>query len=425
VFALADCNNFYASCERIFRPELRSRPVLVLSNNDGCVVARSNEVKQLGIANGTPHWQIKELIAKHKIVVFSSNYQLYGDMSARVMDLLGQQCADLEVYSIDEAFMRFDFYRQTQQKLEQEGKRIKGFVEQCTGIPISIGFAPTKTLAKLANHISKKVTATGVHVIYDPFEQEDLMKRIDVSEVWGIGSAYKRKLSDYGIETVWQLLQCREQWFYKEFTIQGLRLLKELKGIPCMDLEDSPTSRQNMVVSRAFRRDVYALEELREAFANFATRLGEKLRRYRQITSSLSVFLLVNPYNNKSPDGRRYFSQFIQLPIASSNTPELINAAWKALSLCFSSGRNYKKCGIMAYGLQPEDVVQLSLFEEPEQHLKTRKLMAITDKINARFGNGTVGCAAAIVSKDNKWQRLEQFRSPRYTTSWLELLRIK
>jgi DNA polymerase V len=178
MFALADCNNFYDSCERVFRPELRNKPIVVLSNNDGCVVARSNEVKQLGIANGLPHWQIRDLIERHKIHVFSSNYQLYGDLSARVMNLLGQQCDEIEVYSIDEAFMRFEFYQQTEQWLEEEGMRIKKYVEQCTGIPISIGFAPTKTLSKLANHISKKVTGKGVHIICDPYSQEELMKSL-------------------------------------------------------------------------------------------------------------------------------------------------------------------------------------------------------------------------------------------------------
>ena len=425
MFALADCNNFYASCERVFRPELRNMPIVVLSNNDGCVVARSNEVKQLGIANGVPHWQIKDLIERHKIHVFSSNYQLYGDLSARVMSLLGQQCDEIEVYSIDEAFLRFEFYQQTEAWLGQEGMRIKKYVEQCTGITISIGFAQTKTLAKLANHISKKVTCKGVHIICDPYSKEDLMKKIDISEVWGIGPAYRRKLNEFGVMNVWQLMQCNEQWFYKNFTIQGLRLLKELKGIPCMDLEENPAGRQNMVVSRAFRRDVYSKEEILEAFANFATRLGEKLRKYSQVTPAISVFLLVNPYNNKSPDGRRYYSQSIQLPIATSNTPELIKAAWKAASICYLPGRNYKKCGIMAYDLQPEDNIQLNLFQEPELHLKTRKIMAITDKINARYGKGMVGCAAASVTKGNSWQKLEQFRSQRYTTSWKELLRVR
>lgn len=431
MYALADCNNFYASCERVFRPELRSKPVLVLSNNDGCVVARSNEVKQLGIATGSPHWKIKDLIAKHQITVFSSNYQLYGDLSARVMNLLGQHCAEIEIYSIDEAFMRFDYYGQTQARLELEGRHIKQYVEQCSGIPISIGFAPSKTLAKLANHIAKKVTQTGVHVLDRPLEEATLLRSIKVSELWGIGPAYSRKLARFGIDNVWQLMQCDEKWFYKQFTIQGLRLLKELRGIPCLDLEEAPSGRQNMVVSRAFRRDVYALDELREAIANFATRMGEKLRRYDQVTTGLSVFLLVNPYNNKSSDGRRYFSQFIQLPIATSNTPELIRAAWRALAVCYSPGRNFKKCGIMAYGLQPAAGsagsvgMQLPLFgTDSEQHLKNRTVMTVVDKLNARFGKGTVGPAACAVTKGNQWQRLEQFRSPRYSTNWGEILRV-
>jgi DNA polymerase V len=425
LFAIADCNNFYASCERVFQPKYIGRPVIVLSNNDGCVVARSNEAKALGIAMGVPYWQIKDLIGKHQIAVFSSNYQLYGDMSSRVMRILAEHCYELEIYSIDEAFMKFQLHAQKENEIINNARNIREIVERNTGIPISIGLAPSKTLAKLANYISKKITKNGVHCIADPFKEEELLKKIDVGEVWGIGSAYKKKLHHYGIENVWQLIHTNEKWFHKQFTIQGLRLLKELKGEPCIAFEPEATQRKNMVVSRAFRRDVYEINELKEAVANFAERMGEKLRRFGQLTSGLSVFLLANPYKKENFQGPRFCTQYITLPVATANSSELISAAWKALEKCYVKGPNFKKAGIMAYGLQPEDSLQISLFENEEQHFRLNKLMEAVDNINKRFGKGTIGSAACSVTKGNNWQRLEQHRSPRYTTSWDELLTVK
>lgn len=425
LFALADCNNFYVSCERVFQPKYNGRPAVVLSNNDGCVVARSNEAKALGIAMGVPCWQIRDLIQKHQIAVFSSNYQLYGDMSARVMKLLSAHCYEIEIYSIDEAFLKFQHYEQSQEAILDYTRNIKSTVEKSSGIPISIGLGPSKTLAKLANHIAKKVKKEGVFCLDNPMQEEELLKKIDVGEVWGIGPAYKKKLYHYGIENVWQLMQCNEKWFHKQFTVQGLRLLQELKGRACIEFEPEATQRKNIVVSRSFRKDVYEFEELKEALANHAERLGEKLRKYDQLTGSISVFLIVNPFKREKPDAPRYCSQAIQLNLATSNNSELIQAAWIALEKCFIKGLNYKKAGIMAYELQTAETLQTSILVDESKHLRLNKVMQAMDNINRRYGKGSVKSAASFISKDNAWQKLEQHRSNRYTSSWAELLTVK
>jgi DNA polymerase V len=425
MYALADCNNFYASCERVFNPKLENKPIIVLSNNDGCVVARSNESKALGIKMGTPFWKIKPLLKEHQIVVFSSNYQLYGDLSHRVMSILGEAAAEIEIYSIDEAFLFFNHDQQDNIQLEQRSLHLYQQILQATSIPISIGLGPTKTLAKLANHIAKKVLKQPVYLLESVEKAKAILDKISVSEIWGIGPAYFRKLKTYGIETVWQLLQVHEPWMYKQFTIEGLRLLKELKGAACRKLEIQAKAKQNICVSRSFRRDVYQLEALKEAIASFAARLGEKLRKGQQEASALLVFLRVNPFRPEGPDNKRQFSQVIELPQANSNDADLIRAAWRALAACYQSGYNFKKAGILALGLKPSDSPQLALYESAEQYQRKQQIMQVIDQLNACYGKGTVGLAAAMTAKTRTWQRQENFRSPRYTTSWSELLKIK
>ncbi len=425
LLAIADCNNFYASCERVFQPQYINRPVVVLSNNDGCVVARSNEAKALGIAMGVPYWQVSQLIEKNKVAVFSSNYQLYGDMSARVMQMLAQNAYEIEIYSIDEAFLKFEIQHDNVSSIIAKADMIRKNIEQGTGIPISIGIAPSKTLAKLSNHIAKKISKTGSFAIIHPLEEKELLSKLSVEELWGIGPAYYRKLKSYGIDTVWQLMQKPEGWMRKQFTVQGLRLLKELRGEPCIGFEEDPTERQNMVVSRAFRRDVYKIEELKEAISHFAERMAEKLRKYNQIATHISIFLLVNPYKN-IPDykGPRYFSQSGQLAISSSNATEIIQLSKQLLQLCFREGLNYKKAGIMAWGLQKKEGLQMSIFENEAKHLRMAKIMTCFDQMNQKFGKGTLSTAAATVTSHNRWQRKEEHRSNRYTTSWAELLEV-
>lgn len=420
LFALVDCNNFYASCERVFNPKLASKPVVVLSNNDGCVVARSNEAKALGIPMGEPLFKLRELISKGDVAVFSSNYALYGDMSERVMSILQDHCADVEVYSIDEAFLELHFYGQTEDSLAHYARELRRKVLKWTGIPVSIGMAPTKTLAKLANHIAKKRTEEGVFYLQPP---HPILQELDIDELWGVGGAYKRRLSAVGVHTVAQLAALSESWMRQEFGVVGLRLLKEVKGFPCYGLEPPVVERKNVMVSRSFAKDVYELDPLTEAIAVYATRLGEKLRRYGQTAAVITVFLWANRFKNRRPDGLSCFSRMVELPIATSNTNELIHWSVAMVKSLYEAGTNYKKAGILAGELRPADRLQTNLFVPENQSLRAAGLMKTLDQINQRLGRGTVYFAACGSTPDFKLKT--EWRSPRYTTRWEELLSVK
>ena len=419
LFALADCNNFYASCERVFNPKLYNRPVVVLSNNDGCVVARSNEAKALGIPMGIPLFQIRDLIKKHGVAVYPSNYALYGDMSRRVMSILQRHCADVEIYSIDEAFLKLDFYGFDEDKCFSFALDLRAKILQWTGLPVSIGIAPTKTLAKLANHIAKKQTDEGVFVLRP---QHPKLEKIDIEEVWGVGTAYKRRLNAIGVQTVAQLAQVNEYWMKKEFGIVGLRMLKELKGFPCLDLEPPVESRKNTMVSRSFKSDIYKLEDLSEAVAIYATRLGEKLRKFDQQASVLTIFLWANRFKNKRPDGRSCFSRTVELPLATSNTNELIAWSLGVVRAIYQKGTNYKKAGILASDLSPQSLLQTNLFVPEAPTLKSAKLMQAMDTINRQMGRNTVYFAAC--GKSPNFKLKAERKSQRFTTRWNEMLVI-
>ena len=294
LYALMDCNNFYASCERAFQPQLVGKPIVVLSNNDGCVIARSNEAKALKIEMGVPFWEIKKLVKEHKIHVFSSNYPLYGDMSERIMNIAKDHCGDVEIYSIDESFLKFEV---SEKAVENTCKILRAKVLQGTGVPVSIGIAPTKTLAKIANHIAKKrLNTEGVFMMKNASEIDISLADFEVGKVWGIGRAYQKTLANYGILTAFDLKNASQTWIKQKFGVVMLRTVKELNGIPCLALEPPVESRQNVMVSRSFRKDVYAISELTEALSVYATRLGEKLRQYKQTTAQLTIFLWTNPH---------------------------------------------------------------------------------------------------------------------------------
>lgn len=418
-FALVDCNSFYASCEQVFAPAIRKSPVVVLSNNDGCVIARSHQAKEMGIKMGVPYWEIKSLIQKEGVKVFSSNYPLYGSMSNRVMNILHKFAPDVEVYSIDEAFLQLDFRDNSQQQALAFGKDLRQKILQWVHLPTCVGIGSTKTLCKLANRIAKKNLAEGVFLL----EPEDpILSDIPIAEVWGIAGGYERRLAKAGIATVAELQQVGETWMHREFGVVGLRLLKELKGTPCYQLDPPVSSRKSIMVSRSFRRDVYQEEELTEAISVYATRLAEKLRQYRQVADHITIFLSANPFRNVRKDRRQYFSQGGALPFASSNTNELIAFSIPLLKSLYEAGTNYKKAGIMATGLQPETTLQTHLFLDHEQVLRNKKLMQAMDQINRKTGRNTVFFASC--GTQHTWSRKEQWRSPRYTTRWDELLKI-
>ncbi len=415
-YALADCNNFYASCERVFNPGLHSRPVVVLSNNDGCVVARSNEAKALGIGMGEPYFKLKDLIRKNKVAVLSSNYALYGDMSERVMSILGEHCADLEIYSIDEAFLQLDFYGYGQQEYLEFAAKLRAKVGKDTGIPISVGIAPTKTLAKLANHLAKK-SPEGVYTLHP---DDPKLQQTGIEELWGVGGAYKTRLGAIGIRTVSELAALSEGWMQQEFGVVGLRLLKEIRGFPCYGLEPPVERRKNTMVSRSFAKDVFELSALNEALATYATRLGEKLRQYQQQTSVITVFLLANRFRNQAPAGGYCSSKTVELPLATANTNELITWALTAAKMLYQQGIPYKKAGILASALTPATQLQTNLFLPEAPSLQSAALMQTIDVINKKMGRNTVTFAACGIKQE--WKLKAAQRSPGYTTRWGEIL---
>ncbi len=420
--ALVDCNNFYASCERAFNPKLEGKPIVVLSNNDGCVVARSNEAKALGVAMGVPFFQIKALVKQHGIHHFSSNYQLYGDMSSRVMQILQQYCEDIEIYSIDEAFMEFNFHAQSAESLTEYAAKIRKVVLQSTGIPVSIGIAQSKTLAKLANHRAKKHTTSGVFILQGGVGEYPELMALPVTELWGISSGFERRLELIGVRTISQFYQCTEALIYKTLTINGLRMLKELRGIPCYALEQSPPTRKNVLVSRSFPRDTADIREVEMRFALYVTRLGEKLRHHGLSTQSLTVFLKRNRFNDLMPTQPRYFSCSMELPMATNATNELLAYSMPMLRSLMQPETMYKKAGLMAADLRPQDSVQTNLFVTTEHCARSARLMSAMDAINARMGKQTVRIATCGAEK--KDLITTNFRSPRYTTAWKELMRV-
>ena len=431
LYALMDCNNFYASCERAFQPQLVGKPIVVLSNNDGCVIARSNEAKALKIEMGVPFWEIKKVIKEHKIHVFSSNYPLYGDMSERIMNIAKDHCGDVEIYSIDESFLKFDV---SEKAVENTCKILRAKVLQGTGVPVSIGIAPTKTLAKIANHVAKKGVPTGflgqntegVFALVEDDKINEILANFDVSKVWGIGRAYQKTLANYGILTAFDLKNASQTWIKQKFGVVMLRTVKELNGIPCLALEPPVVSRQNVMVSRSFRKDVYALSELTEALSVYATRLGEKLRQYKQTTAQLTIFLWTNPHKRLTFDAKIYFSETIKLPYATSDTAMLIHYALMVLKKIYQPKLNYKKGGILAHDLMPENATQGNLFESMDTALRHKTLMGVMDNLNKKYGKETLQIASCGVQHTpHTWSRQAQFCSAGYTTKWGEILRVK
>jgi DNA polymerase V len=414
VFALVDCNNFYASCERVFNPTLEGQPIVVLSNNDGCVVARSNEAKALGIGMGVPEFQIRPLLRAHRVQVLSSNYTLYGDMSQRITETLEQFTPNIEVYSIDEAFLSLAGFER--RNLTDYGREIRRTVKQWTGIPVSVGIAETKALAKIANRIAKQTPDTGgVSDLLTCPDREILLGKVAVDDVWGIGPNYARLLKQHGTTTALQLIQTDDQWIRKHMGIVGVRLVYELRGHSCLDLEECPSPKQGITCSRAFGRSVSTLGEMEEAVSSYVSRAAEKLRRERLAATMLTVFVMTNEFK----DEPQYCNSVTcSLPVGTDTTSELIRAALQGLRTIYQDGYWYKKVGVMFTGLSPASQVQPDFFDDQDRP-RSKRLMAALDKVNDRWGSGTLEYAASGLTKtwDTKFHR----RSPAYTTDWDEL----
>lgn len=414
LFALVDCNNFYVSCERVFNPKLQNVPVVVLSNNDGCVIARSNEAKALGIAMGEPYFKVRDLIQKQRVAVLSSNYTLYGDMSRRVMQLLHEQCPEVHVYSIDEAFLDIRVPDPA-----AFARNLRATIAQWVGIPVSIGIAPTKTLAKIANRIAKK--GDGVFELTAKEAIEQKLRECSVNDVWGIGSKLTARLEGLGIATAWDLSQAEETWVRREMSVVGLRTVLELRGFSCLPLSAIPAAKQSVVTSKSFGRPVADYEEMREAFSAYMARAAEKIRRQGSLASHLSVFVVPKPQYGGKP--LTYFNLEVILPEPTSYTPVLLHYGQMALQRLWRDKTAYRKVGVMLSGLIPEAHFQKDLFvKSPLSSQKQMNVMKVMDSLNEEYGRKTVRLASEGIEQN--WQMRQEHRTPRYTTSWKEILRI-
>lgn len=422
MYAVVDCNNFFASCERVFRPDLKNKPVVVLSNNDGCIVSRSAEAKAAGIKMAVPYFEAKHLIEQHKIHVFSSNYVLYGDFSSRVMNTLAQfvdEEDDLEVYSIDEAFLNLAPlmpYRDP----EKYCREIRGAVEQWTGIPVSIGIAPTKTLAKVANNIAKKYKGYGGVFFADSRERiEKVLAATATGDVWGIGHRLSYKLGEYGISDALRLRDADPGWIRKKFGVTVLRTQSELRGTPCFFDGSVPDIRKHIASTRSFGRNVTEFEDLREAIATYVSWAAVKLRKQKSAARGLYVFIRTNKHQERP---QHHEGAFRELPVGTDSTPELIHYATELLRGIFREGYIYKKAGVMLSHIGPRGQVQLDAFDTTDRK-KSGELMRVIDRVNRREGEGMIKFAAAGITQN--WMMRSGMRSPQYTTSWTDILQVR
>jgi len=418
MFGLIDCNNFYASCERVFNPLLNGRPVVVLSNNDGCVIARSAEAKALGIPMGEPAYKLKALIEANQVVVFSSNYVLYGDMSHRVMTTVAQFAPDMEIYSIDEAFLLFDGFENI--NLKEYGEKIVRTTTRNTGIPVSLGIAPTKTLAKLANKFAKKYKDyRGVCVIDTDEKREKALKLTAIGDVWGIGRQYAKKLEYYSIHTAWDFTQRSKSWVRHTMGVVGERTWLELKGTPCVEM-DKTTTKKSICTSRSFGERLTELSPISEAVSNFAASCAEKLRKQHSLASVIMVFIQTNPNATNLPQHCKQV--VLQLPVPTNDTTELINFALRGLKAIFAEGFQFKKAGVIVSEIVQERPLQGDLFDTRNRD-KFSRIMTVMDSLNASYGKQKVKIAAQ--GFDRKWRLKNEKLSPCYSTKLEDVLEIK
>jgi DNA polymerase V len=416
-YAIVDCNNFFVSCERVFDPSLEGKPVIVLSNNDGCVISRSQEAKDLGIKMAQPVFECQKIIKDNDVKVYSTNFTLYGDLSARVMDIIKQYIDDTEVYSIDEIFLLF--HTKGLATIKKCSFKLKETVKRRTGVPISIGIGPTKTLAKVANKIAKKnLEFGGVFDISSKRNQGFYFKTFDVGDVWGIGRQYKKFLNKNSIYTISDFLKKTEEWVKKHMTVVGLRTFYELRGTSCIELEKEREFNDSIMCSRTFADGLTAISDLKESISVYTARTAEKLRKQNAVASSLSVFLCTNRFR-----GDFYAkSSNIKLPESTSDTSILTKAALQALKKIFRPGFKYKKAGVMLTGIVPNSYKQIGLDSSDSDNEKTNSLLESIDQINHIWGRSTVKLASEGMGRFYWGKQLNM--SKRYTTCWDELLEV-
>jgi DNA polymerase V len=417
MFALVDCNNFYASCERVFRPDLVGKPIVVLSNNDGCVIARSNEAKALGIPMGATAFEYQRLFAAQKVHVFSANFALYGDMSQRVMSILATFCPDIEVYSIDEAFL--DFGEKQYFDLKERGEQICQKILKDTGISVSIGFAPTKTLAKVANRIAKKfpTETKSSHCINDDEKRLKALRWLAIEDVWGIGRQHAKRLHLIGIKTAFDFTVLSDEWVLKNMSVVGLRLKKELLGKKTLGIE-LPTPKKNIATTRSFDKNYTTFEELRERIVTFSVACAEKLRKQNSACNAITVFIQSNRFRKELPQYNN--SIVVRLPFASNSSIEIAKYAVKGLEKIFKEGIFYKKAGVIIMDFCPKEIIQTTLFAVPNP--KHDILMKTMDCINRNIGHQKIKLASQ--DKGQQWKMKQEKLSQCYTTNFSEIMVI-
>jgi DNA polymerase V len=418
IFALCDCNNFYVSCERLFNAHLRGRPVVVLSNNDGCIVARSDEAKAIGIKMGAPLFQVEQVIDAYDVQVLSSNYALYGDISSRVMSVLGDFTPEIELYSIDEAFLCVD--KPATDSLTDFARTMQRRVYKWTGIPLSIGIAETKTLAKLANHLAKQsAKARGVlDLTRSPF-QDYALECTPVRKIWGIGRQYAKLLNGRGITNARQLRDVDIGWARQALTVVGARIIEELRGESCLPLEVCPPAKKSLTCSRSFGNLIESLPDLREAVATFTIRVAERLRKNQLAAGAITVFVATNRFSKTEP----YYtnSMTVEMSYPTDTTLELLGRSLACTDKLYRDGCRFKSAGIILSALIPASPMTIRM-QDDEQWVKRRRLMQAVDRINSRMGRNTV--RFAVEELKQQWKTKFEKRSPRYTTNWSELLTV-
>ena len=415
--ALIDCNSFYASCERIFNPKLLGKPIVVLSNNDGCIITRSEEAKALGIRMGEPYFKAKKIIEKNNVKVFSSNYSLYGDISQRVMEILLGFSPEVEIYSIDEAFLNFKGFKN--HELLTYCKHIRQTIKQWVGIPVSIGVGSTKTLSKIANHLAKKeADYEGICILKGDEKIEEALNRIEIGDVWGIGRRLSKFLRNYEVRTAKQFAFLDRRWIRKNMGVVGEKIQLELRGVSCLDLELLPSSKKSCCVSRSFSRPIEKIEELQESIANYGSRVAEKIREEDLIAQSMSIFVLTNHFNKKE---KQYSSSIkLQLDYPTSDSKLIVKRAVEGIKRIYKEGYRYKKAGIILYELHNSSSVRGLLdYDKP----RTDSLMRSLDEINYRYGSATLRLATEGIRRS--WNMRREKVSPCYTTSFDQLMIVK
>ena len=412
--ALIDCNSFYVSCERLFNPKIKNVPVVVLSNNDGCVISRSTEAKKLGIKMGEPYFKVKELVRKNNVQIFSSNYSLYGDLSRRVMKVLKGFSDKIEIYSIDEAFI--DLSHIKDENIEDYGKRIRERVLKWTGIPTSVGISCTKTLSKVANHVAKK-NKTGVIFLKDNID--DVLKNFDISDIWGVGRQLSKLYIKNGINNAYKLKNISNSWVKKSTNVLGAKTVMELRGISCINLETEETKRKSCCVSRSFGRKIESLNKLKESITTHCLNAAEKIRNDNQTTRSITVFIRTSPFDKN----RKYYSNSltIDLPVATNNSLELVKVAIEGLKKIYKYGYFYQKAGVILSKLSEAGEKNLNLLT-PILENKSQTLMKAIDVTNAKYGRNVISVAQAGIN--NSWKMRREHSSKIDTASFDSLPKI-